>query len=136
MHVELATTEDGRELLDRAAKACGGYRIEHPQFRRIEFERDKENHVDVSFDSPSPHGGEETAIVDGEPTVVLSTAQIMSGKLWGRGMHGPARDLVDIAACGKVDPAALEVAVNGLPDCQRSFKIPHLRSSKIPPPPG
>ena len=47
---------------------------------------------------------------------MLSTAQIMSGKLWGRGMHGPARDLVDIAACGKADPEALEIAVNGLPE--------------------
>ena len=116
VHLQLATTEDRRAVLDRAAEACGGYRIEHPQFRRIEFERNKENHVDVSFDAPTPRGGETTAIVDGEPTSVLSTAQIMSGKLWGRGMDGPARDLVDIAACGKADPEALEIAVNGLPE--------------------
>ena len=43
------STEDRRAVLDRAAEACGGYRIEHPQFRRIELERNKENHVDVSF---------------------------------------------------------------------------------------
>ena len=116
VHLQLTTTKDRRAVLDRAADACGGYRIEHPQFRRIEFERNKENHVDVSFDAPTPRGGETTAIVDGEPTSVLSTAQIMSGKLWGRGMHGPARDLVDIAACGKADPEALEIAVNGLPE--------------------
>ena len=116
VHLQLNTTEDARKVLDRAADACGGYRIEHPQFRRIEFERNKENHVDVSFDAPKPRGGEETTIVDGERTVVLSTAQIMTGKLCGRGMHGPARDLVDIAACGKADPAALEIAVNGLPE--------------------
>ena len=104
VHLQLTSTEDRRAVLDRAAEACGGYRIEHPQFRRIEFERNKENHVDVSFAAPAPRGGETTAIVDGEPTRVLSTAQIMSGKLWGRGMHSPARDLVDIAACGKAEP--------------------------------
>ena len=49
VYVQLSTTEDGRRLLDRAAAACGGYRIEHPQFRRIEFERNKDNHVDISF---------------------------------------------------------------------------------------
>ena len=116
LHIDLATTEDGRAVLDRAAGACGGYRIEHPQFRRIEFERDKEYHADVSFDAPAPRGGEHAAVVDGEPAIVLSTAQIMSGKLWGRGMHAPARDLIDIAACAEADPEALEVAVNGLPD--------------------
>ena len=116
VHLELTTTEDRRAVLDRAAEACGGYRIEHPQFRRIEFERNKENHVDVSFAAPTPRGGEATAIVDGEATTVLNTAQIMSGKLWGRGMHAPARDLVDIAACGRAEPEALEIAVNGLPE--------------------
>ena len=116
VHLELTTTEDRRAVLDRAAEACGGYRIEHPQFRRIEFERNKENHVDVSFAAPTPRGGEATAIVDGEATTVLSTAQIMSGKLWGRAMHAPARDLVDIAACGRAEPEALEIAVNGLPE--------------------
>ncbi len=61
-HVELDTTEDGRALLDRAAAACGGYRVEHPQFRRIEFERNRENHLDVSFGAARPAGGESTAI--------------------------------------------------------------------------
>ena len=116
VYVRLRTTEDGRRILDRAAEACGGYRIEHPTFRRIEFERNRENHVDVSFGEPTPLEGEETAIVDGEPARVLSNAQIMSGKLLGRGMTAPGRDLVDIAACGVADPEALEIAVNGLDD--------------------
>ena len=72
--------------------------------------------MDVSFGEPTPSEGEETAIVDGEPARVLSNAQIMSGKLLGRGMTAPGRDLVDIAAWGVVDPEALEVAVNGLDD--------------------
>ena len=116
VYVRLRTTEDGRTILDRAAEACGGYRIEHPTFRRIEFERDRENHVDVTFGQPSPAEGEKTAIVDGEPARVLSNAQILSGKLLGRGMTAPARDLVDIAACAVADPEALEIAVNSLDD--------------------
>ena len=116
VYVNLRTTEDGRTVLDRAAAACGGYRSEHRTFRRIEFERNKDNHVDVSFGKPTPGEGEQTAVVDGEPALVLSTAQIMSGKLQGRGMTAPGRDLVDIAACREADPEALEIAVNGLPD--------------------
>ena len=114
--LHLSSTEDGRKVLDRAAEACGGYRIDHPEFPRIEFERNRENHIDVSFNPPRPWGSERTAIVDGEPAVVLSTAQIISGKLSGRGMHAPARDLVDIAACGEAEPEALEIAVNSLPE--------------------
>ena len=116
VYVRLRTTEDGRRILDRAAEACGGHRVGHGTFRRIEFEGNRENHVDVSFREPTPAEGEETAIVDGEPARVLSNAQIMSGKLLRRGMTAPGRDLVDIAACGVADPEALEVAVNGLDD--------------------
>ena len=116
VYVNLETTEDGRTVLDRAAAACGGYRIEHMTFRRIEFERNKDNHVDVSFAKPTPAEGEQGAVVDGEPALVLSTAQIMSGKLQGRGMTAPGRDLLDIAACREADREALEIAVNGLPD--------------------
>ena len=116
VYVNLETTEDGRTVLDRAAAACGGYRIEHRTFRRIEFERNKDNHVDVSFGKPTPAEGEQAAVVDGEPALVLSTAQIMSGKLQGRGMTAPGRDLLDIAACREADREALEIAVNGLPD--------------------
>ena len=116
VYLHLSTTEDGRKVLDRAAEACGGYRIDHPKFPRIEFERNQDNHIDVSFDPPRPRGSERTTIVDGEPAVVLSTAQIISGKLSGRGMHGPARDLVDVVACGAAEPEALEIAVNALPE--------------------
>lgn len=58
--MQLSTTEDGRKVLDRAAEACGGYRIDHPDrspgVPRIEFERNKENHIDVSFNPPTPRG--------------------------------------------------------------------------------
>ena len=123
--MRLGTTEDGLKILDRTAEACGGYRIEHPTFRRIQFERDQENHVDVTFGQPTPAEGESTALVDGEPARVLSNAQIISGKLLGRGMTAPPRDLVDIAACGAADPEALEIAVNVV-DNERAEAILHI----------
>ena len=116
VHLHIATIVDGRTILDQAAAACGGYRMEHPRIQRIEFEPNEEKHIDVSFNRAEPSGDERNAIVDGEATLVLSTTQIMTGKLSGRGLEGPARDLVDIAACGRADPAALEAAVNALPE--------------------
>ena len=114
-YVRLGTTEDGNRILDRAAAACGAYRVEHPTFKRLEFERNKDNHIDVTFRPPTPLQGERTVILDGEPTRILSTAQIMSGKLHGRGMTAPVRDLYDIAVCRLADPTSLESAVNGVP---------------------
>lgn len=115
-YIRLGTTESGNRILDRAAAACGAYRVEHPTFKRIEFERNQDNHVDVTFGTPTPLIGEETVILDSEPTAILSTAQILSGKLQGRGMTAPVRDLFDIAVCRKADPRALEIAVNAVPD--------------------
>ena len=115
-YVRLATTESGNDVLDRAAAACGAYRVEHPTFKRLEFERNEDNHIDVTFGTPTPRIGEKTVILDGEPTSILNTAQIMSGKLHGRGMTAPIRDLYDIGVCRIADPEALRIAVNGVPD--------------------
>ena len=115
-YLKLTSKEDGRTILDRAAKACNGYRVEHPNFPRIEFERDKDNHIDINLRAPTPEKGERIAVVDGEETTVLSNAQIMTGKLKGRGMTSPGRDLFDIAVCRIADPEALEIAVNAVDD--------------------
>ena len=116
IYLRLITKEDGRAILDRAARACDGYRVEHPNFPRIEFERDKDNHIDINLRAPTPEKGERIAVVDGEETAVLSNAQIMTGKLKGRGMSSPGRDVFDIAVCRRADPEALEIAVNAVDD--------------------
>ena len=116
VHLKLISKEDGRAILDRAAKACNGYRVEHPNFPRIEFERDNDNHIDINLQAPTPEKGERIAVVDGEETTVLSNAQIMTGKLKGRGMTSPGRDLFDIAVCRIADPEALAIAVNAVDD--------------------
>lgn len=116
VHLHLVSKEDGRAILDRAASACNGYRVEHPNFPRIEFERDKDNHIDINLKPPTPEKGEGIAVVDDEETTVLSNAQIMTGKLKGRGLSSPARDLFDIAVCRMADAEALEIAVNAVDD--------------------
>ena len=116
VYLRLVSKEDGRAILDRAAKACNGYRVEHPNFPRIEFERDKDNHIGINLKPPTPERGERIAVVDGEETAVLNNAQIMTGKLKGRGMSSPGRDLFDIAVCRLADPEALEIAVNAVDD--------------------
>jgi len=111
-----------REALDTAAGEAGGYRVEGPEIDRIEFpDHTKDEHVDVSFVRPNPLGGAKQATVDGQKATVLSTAQIMTGKLEHRGLHSPARDVFDVAVCGMLDPPALEAAVNALrPEKQKS----------------
>ena len=116
IHLRLTTSEDSRELLDRTAKAAGGHRIEHPKFPQIQFSRERDDHVDICCEAPQPRTGEREATVDGEASWVLSNAQIMTGKLLGRGMSSPGRDLYDVAVCALADPDALQVAVNGLDD--------------------
>lgn len=121
--IRARTRGDVREALDAAASEAGGYRVQGPEIDHIEFpDHTKDEHVDVSFVKPNPHGGAKQATVDGQKATVLSTAQIMTGKLEHRGLHSPARAVFDVAVCGLLDPPALEAAVNALrPEKQKSL---------------
>ena len=55
--------------------------------------------------------GHTAANVEGHRETVLSTAQILEGKLRRAGRH-PARDVYDVCKAAEVDPASLEIAVN------------------------
>ena len=55
--------------------------------------------------------GHTTARVEGREETVLSTAQILRGKL-ERAQRHPARDVYDIDKAAGVDPISLEIAVN------------------------
>ena len=89
VHLRLTSKEDGRAILDRAARACDGYRVEHPNFPG------SSSSATGTTTSTSPsirrsRGGR----TDGGGgrrghSPVLSNAQIMTGKLKGRGMNGP-----------------------------------------------
>ena len=128
-YVQLATTESGAEILDQAALACGAYRLDHPTFKRLEFERNKDNHVDVTFTTPTPRGDERTVTLDGEPQKILSTAQIMTGRLRRRTPTGILRRRLHLAAARAHNALArLRLAVcgpgtgrSGPPRRQRSY---------------
>ena len=55
--------------------------------------------------------GHTTARVEGREETVLSTAQILRGKLERAGRH-PARDVYDIDRAAGIEPVSLEIAVN------------------------
>ena len=67
--------------------------------------------LDLSALDPIPSDGHVDALVDGEPAVVLSTAQILCGKLQ-RATRSPVRDVFDVVVAGKLDPHALAIAAN------------------------
>ena len=50
--------------------------------------------------------------VDGREVHVLPNACVLAGKLTGRGMRMPVRDVFDVCVAADLDPAALRCAVN------------------------
>ena len=61
-----------------------------------------------------PRGAQLTRTVNGRAERVLSTAQILTGKLIGRGLLSPTKDIYDIAVARRRERKALEIAVNCL----------------------
>ena len=68
--------------------------------------------VELAQLDPRPKVGHEIALVEGWRIPALRNTQILAGKLGGRGLRSPARDIFDIAVAGLKDPDALEEAVN------------------------
>lgn len=58
--------------------------------------------------------GHATGRVENREETVLSTAQILRGKL-ARAHRHPARDVYDVNKASGIDPASLEIAVNTMP---------------------
>ncbi len=67
--------------------------------------------VDLLKVDPVPPGAEHLAVVDGTPTLVLDTAQILHGKL-ERADKIAVRDVFDFIRAAEFDPHALAAAVN------------------------
>lgn len=63
--------------------------------------------------------------VDGVDLLVLQNASILTGKLYGRGMRMPARDVFDMCVAASEDPAALRCAVNHISTVTR-VEVAHL----------
>lgn len=79
----------------------------------IPFENGK---INIFQAESTPNIGETEVEVEGSKEVVLANAQILTGKISGRGLDSPTRDLFDIAVAAEMDPEALETAVNTIQD--------------------
>ncbi len=97
--------------LQPAMEKAGGKAGPWGELSRVEF---GPQHVDLMKTTPTPATGHARATVNGHATTVLSTVQILSGKLRNRGLDPPVRDVYDVAVCGIEDPESLEMAINGL----------------------
>ena len=93
------------------ARATGGH-IEGRWRDRIKV-RVEHGVLDVCAAQPEMQGLERSTTIENEAATVLSTAQILRGKL-NRAHHGLARDAFDLVAAAKVERRALEHAVNAL----------------------
>ena len=72
--------------------------------------------IDILEGPSTPETGHEPVEIDNGTETVLSNAQILTGKLAGRGLESPTRDLFDVAVAADLDREALEVAVNCIPE--------------------
>ena len=68
--------------------------------------------IDIFRSSPLPKRDESPRKVDNRTESVLSHAQIIHGKLHGRGTASPTRDLYDIAVAKDVERPTIETVVN------------------------
>ena len=101
---------DGR-LVERMA-GLGATHVD-VRFRRFAFTFPN-GKVDLVEVEPQLRVGHSLAEVDGVPMEVYDNAQILCGKLEGRGNALPERDIFDIAVAAKLDAIALSAAVNQL----------------------
>ena len=111
----------GRRL-DLAA-AVGG-RIIREKEHRITV-RTPEGIIDITAMDPTLRGCERAVEVEGRTETVLSTAQILRGKL-DRIRRALPRDAFDLITAAKAEPMALEIAVNSLSERDRVTAREHL----------
>ena len=106
--------------------ATGGAIIRQTRYRITA--RTPEGVLDVTAMKPELEGCEREIEVEGATQTVLSTAQILRGKL-ARIKKALPRDAFDLITAAKAAPAALEIAVNTLSPQQRRTAKTHLRDS-------
>ena len=71
-----------------------------------------EGRIDLLQNEPRPTTGRRLERVEGEEIWCLSTAQVLAGKLIGRGSAAPVRDLYDVAVAARRMPQALARALD------------------------
>ena len=88
--------------------------------------------IDVSTVRTQPERGAYDVEIDGRRQTVLSTTQILRGKLERAEDPGPVRDAYDLATAAKRDPEALTAAVGMLPDERAKRIASDLRNRERP----
>lgn len=114
----------GRRL-DLAA-AVSGEIIRQTRYRITA--RTPEGILDITAMKPELEGCERRVEVEGATETVLSSAQILRGKL-ERIKKALPRDAFDLIIAARAEPAALEIAVNSLSNAQRVTAREHLQRS-------
>ncbi len=111
--------------LDLAA-AVGGTTVREKE-NRVTV-RTREGVLDVTTMKPEFPGWERHVEVEGQTEAVLTTAQILRGKL-NRIRTGLPRDAFDLITAARAEPLALEIAVNSLSAQQRVTAKEHLKNA-------
>ena len=99
---------------DDAMKRAGAERIVRGPRQVVVLFADTQHRLDIFETRTVPRGSERTLLVNGRSETVLDPAQILYGKLKGRGFESPVKDVYDVAVAIKVDRPALERAVNAI----------------------
>ena len=109
---DLAAGTPAGDALDDALARRGGSRAQTTE-RQLIYQFD-DGILDLSagplWPSPSP----TISWIEGQQTWVATNAQILSGKLIGRALSAPTRDLFDIAVASHLDVEAATAAINTL----------------------
>ena len=84
--------------------------------------------LDLTEMDPEIRVGHTEAQVDGRPIEVYANAQILCGKLAGRGNVLPERDIFDFAVAAALDVDALSAAVNHLDTDYRREIVHRIRA--------
>ena len=79
------------------------------------FEFGTGHRIELLETRPIPRLGHEEVVTQAGVVTVLSTAQVLCGKILKRIGATPTRDLYDFAVAGHVDHEALAIAVNACP---------------------
>ena len=103
-------TAENNPALDAALRALGGRPEHEPPNYRVRFES---GWIDIAALEPKPARGAAATAVHGRTVQVLSTTQILRGKL-ERGTHSPVRDVFDFITARTIDRDGLSAAVNCL----------------------
>ena len=103
-------TAENNPALDVALRALGGRPEHEPPNYRVRFET---GWIDIATLEPKPSRGAVATAVHGKTVQVLSTTQILRGKL-ERGTRSPVRDVFDFITARTTDRDGLTAAVNCL----------------------